>query len=46
MKEVLAKAKEGGFHALALTVDFTWYGNRERGTYVMCIFCVNESELE
>ena len=31
VKEVLAKAKEGGFHALALTVDFTWYGNRERG---------------
>ena len=31
VKEVLAKAKEGGFNALALTVDFTWYGNRERG---------------
>ena len=30
VKEVLAKAKEGGFHAMALTVDFTWYGNRER----------------
>ena len=30
VKEVLAKAKEGGFDALALTVDFTWYGNRER----------------
>ena len=30
VKEVLAKAKEGGFGALALTVDFTWYGNRER----------------
>jgi len=30
VKEVLAKAKEGGFNALALTVDFTWYGNRER----------------
>ena len=30
VKEVLSKAKEGGFHALALTVDFTWYGNRER----------------
>lgn len=30
LKEVLAKAKEGGFNALALTVDFTWYGNRER----------------
>jgi len=30
VKEVLAKAKEGGFCAMALTVDFTWYGNRER----------------
>lgn len=30
VKEVLAKAKEGNFNALALTVDFTWYGNRER----------------
>lgn len=30
VKDVLAKAKEGGFNALALTVDFTWYGNRER----------------
>jgi L-lactate dehydrogenase (cytochrome) len=30
VKEVLARAKEGGFNALALTVDFTWYGNRER----------------
>jgi isopentenyl diphosphate isomerase/L-lactate dehydrogenase-like FMN-dependent dehydrogenase len=30
VKEVLARAKEGGFHAMALTVDFTWYGNRER----------------
>lgn len=30
VKEVLARAKEGGFDALALTVDFTWYGNRER----------------
>lgn len=30
VKEVLAKAREGGFNALALTVDFTWYGNRER----------------
>merc|ERR1719445_1529636 len=30
VKEVVAKAKEGGFNALALTVDFTWYGNRER----------------
>lgn len=30
VKDVIAKAKEGGFKALALTVDFTWYGNRER----------------
>ncbi|GMI14163.1 hypothetical protein TrLO_g5421 [Triparma laevis f. longispina] len=30
VKDVLQKAKEGGFQALALTVDFTWYGNRER----------------
>ena len=30
VKEVISKAKEGGFGALALTVDFTWYGNRER----------------
>jgi len=30
VKEVIAKAKAGGFNALALTVDFTWYGNRER----------------
>mmetsp|Transcript_17803 Transcript_17803/g.40432 ORF Transcript_17803/g.40432 Transcript_17803/m.40432 type:complete len:382 (-) Transcript_17803:367-1512(-) len=30
VKEVLDKAKEGGFNALALTADFTWYGNRER----------------
>lgn len=30
VKDVIAKAKEGGFGALALTVDFTWYGNRER----------------
>jgi L-lactate dehydrogenase (cytochrome) len=30
LKEVLSKAKEGGFKALALTVDFTWFGNRER----------------
>lgn len=28
--KVLAKAKAAGFRALALTVDFTWYGNRER----------------
>lgn len=37
VKEVLAKAKEGGFHALALTVDFTWYGNRERGKFGVCL---------
>ncbi|GMI58393.1 hypothetical protein ScalyP_jg2606 [Parmales sp. scaly parma] len=30
LRDVLQKAKEGGFDALALTVDFTWYGNRER----------------
>jgi L-lactate dehydrogenase (cytochrome) len=30
VKDVLQQAKEGGFDALALTVDFTWYGNRER----------------
>jgi L-lactate dehydrogenase (cytochrome) len=30
VKEVIAKAKAGGFNALAITVDFTWYGNRER----------------
>jgi len=30
VKDVLQKAKEGGFNAMALTVDFTWYGNRER----------------
>lgn len=27
---MLAKAKEAGYDCLALTVDFTWYGNRER----------------
>eukprot|EP00546_Thalassionema_frauenfeldii_P015731 CAMPEP_0178912318 /NCGR_PEP_ID=MMETSP0786-20121207/10195_1 /TAXON_ID=186022 /ORGANISM="Thalassionema frauenfeldii, Strain CCMP 1798" /LENGTH=431 /DNA_ID=CAMNT_0020584885 /DNA_START=158 /DNA_END=1453 /DNA_ORIENTATION=+ len=30
VKDVIAQAKEGGFNSLALTVDFTWYGNRER----------------
>jgi isopentenyl diphosphate isomerase/L-lactate dehydrogenase-like FMN-dependent dehydrogenase len=30
LRDVLAQAKEGGYQALALTVDFTWYGNRER----------------
>ena len=27
---MLARAKEGGFQSIALTVDFSWYGNRER----------------
>jgi len=26
----MKKAKAGGFNSLALTADFTWYGNRER----------------
>ena len=26
----MSQAKSAGYHALALTVDFTWYGNRER----------------
>jgi isopentenyl diphosphate isomerase/L-lactate dehydrogenase-like FMN-dependent dehydrogenase len=30
VKELIAKAKEGGFDALALTVDVSWMGNRER----------------
>ena len=30
VRDLLAQAKESGFHALALTVDLTWYGNRER----------------
>ena len=30
LKEVLQRAKDADFDALALTVDFTWYGNRER----------------
>jgi isopentenyl diphosphate isomerase/L-lactate dehydrogenase-like FMN-dependent dehydrogenase len=30
VQDVIKKAKEGGFNALALTADFTWYGNRER----------------
>lgn len=30
VRDCLAQAKEGGYHAVALTVDFTWYGNRER----------------
>jgi len=30
LRDVLAQAKEGNFQSLALTVDFSWYGNRER----------------
>jgi len=30
VRDMLAQAKEAGFQAVALTVDFTWYGNRER----------------
>ena len=30
LRDVLAQAREGGFQSLALTVDFSWYGNRER----------------
>jgi len=30
VQDVIKKAKKGGFNALALTADFTWYGNRER----------------
>jgi L-lactate dehydrogenase (cytochrome) len=26
----LTRWQEGGFESLALTVDFSWYGNRER----------------
>ena len=29
VKDLIAKAKEDGFNAMALTVDFTWHGNRE-----------------
>ena len=32
VRDMLAQAREEGFHALALTVDLTWYGNRERDT--------------
>jgi len=28
--DMLAQAKEAGFQSIALTVDFSWYGNRER----------------
>lgn len=30
LRDVLAQSREAGYDALALTVDFTWYGNRER----------------
>jgi len=30
VQDVMKKAKAGGFNSLALTADFTWYGNRER----------------
>ena len=30
LRDVLQQAREGGFQALALTVDISWYGNRER----------------
>jgi len=30
LRDVLRQAKEGNFQSLALTVDFSWYGNRER----------------
>tara|TARA_B110000858_G_scaffold174989_1_gene208008 strand:+ start:1601 stop:2977 length:1377 start_codon:yes stop_codon:yes gene_type:complete len=30
LQDVIKKAKAEGFNALALTADFTWYGNRER----------------
>ena len=32
VRDLLAQAKANGFDALALTVDLTWYGNRERDT--------------
>jgi len=32
VRDLLAQAKAHGFRALALTVDLTWYGNRERDT--------------
>jgi len=42
VQDVIKKAKAGGFNALALTADFTWYGNRERdvrnGTRCLCFF--------
>ena len=32
LKDVLDRAKESGYTALALTADFSWVGNRERET--------------
>ena len=32
LKDVLDRAKEAGYTALALTADFSWVGNRERET--------------
>ena len=32
VRDLLAQAKDSGFNSLALTVDLTWYGNRERDT--------------
>lgn len=32
VKSVLSQAKEAGFESMALTVDFTWLGKRERDT--------------
>lgn len=29
-RDLLAQAREGGYDAVALTADFTWFGNRER----------------
>jgi len=30
LRDILSKAKAGGIQSIALTVDFSWYGNRER----------------
>ena len=30
LRDILGKAKAGGIQTMALTVDFSWYGNRER----------------
>ena len=32
VRDLLQQAKENGFTSLTLTVDLTWYGNRERDT--------------